>query len=169
MTDDTTSNIIIGDWDVIERTRYSGECRDSSGFVDNTNNVIIVDRLSCYKKYRSDSTFRSLAVVETRSVRNAEECARECDYYRDSGRFDCNYFSVPATVGGSGKNCVLTDSYSRNVDADLVYDRDWTVFEHSGNSGGSCRQNTEVEYPGEYTVNGKRCRYCAIIYFSAKY
>ena len=61
--------------------RYSGECRDSVGFLD-SNDVIIVDRLSCYTKFRSDSTFNTRAVVETRRVRDAEECARECDYFR---------------------------------------------------------------------------------------
>ena len=74
-------------------TRYSGECRDSVGFVDN-NDVIIVDRLSCYTKFRTDSSFNARAVVETRRVRDAEECARECDYFRDSGRYQCNGFSI---------------------------------------------------------------------------
>ena len=62
------------DWDVVERTRYSGECRDSSvGFVDN-NDVIIVDRLSCYRKYRTDSTFNSRAIVDTKQVSMGVEC-----------------------------------------------------------------------------------------------
>ena len=74
-------------------SRYSGECRDSVGFVDN-NDVIIVDRLSCYTKFRTDSSFHARAVVETRRVRDAEECARECDYFRDSGRYQCNGFSI---------------------------------------------------------------------------
>ena len=64
------------------------------GFVDNNNDVIIVDRLSCYTKFRTDSSFNARAVVETRRVRDSEECARECDYFRDSGRYQCNGFSI---------------------------------------------------------------------------
>ena len=85
-------------------------------------------------------------------------------------------------------NCVLTDSYARDFEADLVYrylhistniythisthiyclicSRDYSVYEHSGDSGGRCRSSgagagagTGVGYPGEYTVGGARCRY----------
>ena len=80
------------DWDVFERTRYSGECRDNSGGVG-SDDFIIVDRLSCYRKYRNDASFNARAIVETRSVRDAEECARECDYYRSAGRYQCHAFS----------------------------------------------------------------------------
>ena len=77
------------------------------GFVDNNNDVIIVDRLSCYTKFRTDSSFNARAVVETRRVRDAEECARECDYFRDSGRYQCNGFSIsgwPILILG---NCLI--------------------------------------------------------------
>ena len=46
------------DWDVIERTRYSDECRGSSGFVVNDNDVIVVDRLSCYRYYNNNLKFQ---------------------------------------------------------------------------------------------------------------
>ena len=38
------------DWDVFERTRYSGECRDQSSIHDNGDSVII-DRLSNNQEY----------------------------------------------------------------------------------------------------------------------
>ena len=144
--------------------RYSGECRDQSNGGYDNNDFIIVDRLSCYRKYRTDSSFNSRAIVETRVVRDAEECARECDYYRDSNRYQCNGFSVSSSNYGSSADCVLTDSYARDFDADIVYARDQTVYEYGGDNSGSCRSGPGgggggVGYPGEYTVNGKRCRY----------
>ena len=53
---------------------------------------------------------------------------------------------------------MLTDSYGRDIDADLVYSRDYNVYEHTGGSA-SCKQNNEVGYAGEYTVTGKRCQF----------
>ena len=126
--------------------------------------MIIVDRLSCYTKFRADSSFNARAVVETRRVRDAEECARECDYFRDSGRYQCNGFSISDSLYGTGysaaDNCVLTDSYARDMEADLVYSRDNSVFQYSGDSAGRCRTSgsgSGLGYPGEYTVTGKRC------------
>ena len=55
---------------------------------------------------------------------------------------------------------MLTDSYARDFEADLVYSRDNSVFEYSGDSAGRCRSSgsgSGVGYPGEYTVTGKRC------------
>ena len=77
------------------------------GFVDNNNDVIIVDRLSCYTKFRTDSSFNARAVVETRRVRDSEECARECDYFRDSGRYQCNGFSISGQPLMFFRNCLL--------------------------------------------------------------
>ena len=129
------------------------------GFVDNNNDVIIVDRLSCYTKFRTDSSFNARAVVETRRVRDAEECARECDYYRTAGRYQCHAFSFLANFARD--NCVLTDSYGRDFDTDLVYERDFSVYEYSGEGNQNCRSidgNTPGQ-AGEYTVNGQRCLY----------
>ena len=101
-------------------------------------------------------------------VRDAEECARECDYYRYSGRYQCNGFSVSslASYGSAQASCMLTDSYARDFDADLVYSRDNTVYEYGGDGSSSCRSGPNggggsgsVGYPGEYTVSGKRCLY----------
>ena len=44
----------------------------------------------------------------------------------------------------------------------LICSRDYSVYEHSGDSGGRCRSSgagAGVGYPGEYTVGGARCRY----------
>jgi len=143
------------DWDVFERTRYSGECRDQSSIHDNGDSVII-DRLSCYTKYRSDTSFRSRAVVERRSARDEEECARECDYYRGSGQYQCNAFSYRRNYGSNADNCVLSDSYGRDIDVDLTYERDYDVYEFSGR-GPHCRNDNDIDSAGEYTVNGQRC------------
>jgi len=143
------------DWDVFERTRYSGECRDQSSIHDNGDSVII-DRLSCYTKYRSDTSFRSRAVVERRSARDEEECARECDYYRGSGQYQCNAFSYRRNYGSNTDNCVLSDSYGRDIDVDLTYERDYDVYEFSGR-GPHCRNDNDIDSAGEYTVNGQRC------------
>ena len=94
-----------------------------------------------YRKFRDDSSFNARAIVETRTVRDAEDCARECDYYRDSGRYMCNAFAISPI--SYRDNCILTDSYGRDIESDVVYSRDYTVYEHSGGSG-TCRQNTEV-------------------------
>ena len=152
------------DWDVFERTRYSGECRDNSGGAGGgggggIDDFIIVDRLSCYRKYRNDASFNARAIVETRSVRDAEECARECDYYRTAGRYQCHAFSVLNSLGRD--NCVLTDSYGRDFDSDLVYDRDYSVYEFSGENSQSCRSLSDdgLTQAGEYTVTGQRCLY----------
>ena len=49
------------DWDVFERTRYSGECQDNSGSSGN-NDFIIVDRLSCCRKYsQTDASLLCIA------------------------------------------------------------------------------------------------------------
>ena len=54
------------DWDLFTRTRYSGECR---GVIDSfQTSPILADRLSCYNQYRTDTTFRGRAVVETEQV-----------------------------------------------------------------------------------------------------
>ena len=146
------------DWDIFERTRYSGECQDNSGNFGN-NDFIIVDRLSCYRKYRDDTSFNSRAIVETRSVRGAEECARECDYVRSNGRYQCHAFSFLSNYGRD--NCILTDSYGRDFDSDLVYERDFSVYEYSGEGNHKCRSldDNSPGYAGEYTVNGERCLY----------
>ena len=70
--------------------------------------------------------------------------------------------SLYGTGYSSADNCVLTDSYARDFEADLIYSRDNSVFEYSGDSAGRCRSSgsgsgSGVGYPGEYTVTGKRC------------
>ena len=58
------------DWDLFTRTRYSGECR---GALDSfQTSPILADRLSCYIQYRTDTTFRGRAVVETEQVRKLD-------------------------------------------------------------------------------------------------
>jgi len=149
------------DWDVFERTRYSGECRDKNGAFGGGDSIII-DRLSCYSKYRSDTTFKSRAVVETVSTRDEEDCARECDYYRGKGQYQCSAFAFRRDSGRiSSGNCVLSDSYGRNIDVDMEYVRDYVVYEFSG-EGRNCRSNDggggqDEGLAGEFTVNGQRC------------
>ena len=60
------------DWDLFTRTRYSGECRGAlDGF---ETSPVLADRLSCYNRYRTDTTFRGRAVVETEQVNKIENC-----------------------------------------------------------------------------------------------
>ena len=116
--------------------------------------------------------------METRPARDEEECARECDYYRGQGQYQCNAFSYRRDVGSYSDNCLLSDSYGRNIDVDLEYVRDYSVYEFSG-QGRNCRNNdgdngepktdtlsfmvvmhnlvADVGMAGEYTVNGQRC------------
>ena len=68
--------------------------------------------------------------------------------------------SLYGTGYSTADNCVLTDSYARDFEADLIYSRDNSVYEYSGDSAGRCRSSDSgsgVGYPGEYTVSGKRC------------
>jgi len=149
------------DWDVFERTRYTRECRDKSNARGNGDSIII-ERLSCYTKYRSDTAFRSQVVVETITARDEEECARECDYYRGKGQYQCNAFSFRRNVRSYSDNCLLSDSYGGNIDVDLEFALDYSVYEFSGetrNCRSEARNNeaNEVGMAGEYTVNGQRC------------
>ena len=60
------------DWDLFTRTRYSGECR---GVLDGfETSPVLADRLSCYNRYRTDTTFRGRAVVETEQVIRIANC-----------------------------------------------------------------------------------------------
>ena len=79
-------------------------------------------------------------MVERRSARDEEECARECDYYRGSGQYQCNAFSYRRNYGSNADNCVLSDSYGRDIDVDLTYERDYDVYEFSGR-GPHCRND----------------------------
>ena len=91
---------------------------------------------------RMDSRF-SIDFVQ---VRDAEECARLCDFFRDRRQYQCHAFAYREDFGRTEGTCVLSDSYGRDMDADLEYGRDWEVFEYQGEgrhcrSGGSTGEN----------------------------
>ena len=79
--------------------------------------------------------------MEAVSARDEEDCARECDYYRGKGQYQCSAFAFRRNSGRfSSDNCVLSDSYGRNIDVDLKYSHDYVVYEYSG-EGRTCRSN----------------------------
>ena len=143
------------DWDLWERTRYSGDCRDTAQAWSLGDSAVLAARLDCYLRYRQDSSFRARAVVESKRVLDAEDCARECDFSRGSSSFQCNAFAFSVSVGRYQDNCVLSDSYGRNIDVDLQFERDFDVYEYSG-EGGRCRAGAGGA-GGAVTVNGARC------------
>ena len=86
--------------------------------------------------------FRNLtirfSIVSSIQVRDAEECARLCDFFRDRRQYQCHAFAYREDFGRAEGTCVLSDSYGRDMDADLEYGRDWEVFEYQG-EGRHCR------------------------------
>ena len=141
----------------------------------------------CYRRYKEDTAFRSRALVETIYARDEEECARECDFYRDRGQYQCNAFSfrsdrrwviiifASTTCICPGSRVPIVSSVSPMAETLMLI---WSLPE-TGRSGSwgalgdhaeltimvkqkrfdgiSCIESTGTSLAGEYTVNGQRC------------
>ena len=82
-------------WILYERTGYSGPC--SSRNDRNTDGYATQKRpekrtpLARYDRYKSDYTIVSRAVIQRKSVVDAQQCARECDVHRSI--YECQAFA----------------------------------------------------------------------------
>ena len=68
-------------WLVYERVSYTGPCSDSNNRI-NGEETSSNSLLARYDRYKVDYRVISGAVLQRKSVSNAQQCARACDAYR---------------------------------------------------------------------------------------
>ncbi len=166
------------DWNVYERSNFasrqcSGRGGGSSGSDSNfgvdfgVDTIFGIDpflgfdfgggtRLQCYRRYRADATLASRAIVHQRRVKDANECAAECDWNRErSASLGCGGFAFDSR-SDAGPNCFLSDTVSRR-DLEYAVERSLgsQVWQFQGGRRGCGRRGQPTNTrptQGEYVV-----------------
>ncbi len=136
------------DWDVFERTRFSGgQCKSSISNAINFEPNEVIERLDCYDLYREGFGLSRRNAVGFFRASDEEECAYECDRHRELNRANaCAVFSW-----SENGDCVLGDG--RGLERSLQRDRRARTWQYRGGSGRGCRRRSDT-----FTVNGKACK-----------